>query len=123
MKRRKVNNVGIMVDMAHVTITGETFAQAIGLAKSCLWHVHLGNAVIRDPQHRWFGDFHPPLEIPEGEHDRTHLAAFLRELKAVGYFEGGNASLTFEMRPYPGLSARASVEVWLKMLKEILPCV
>ena len=123
MRRRQVASVGLMVDMAHVAILNETFAHAISLSRPYLWHVHLGNAVIRHPSHPWYGDFHPPLEIPEGEHDRTHLGAFLRELKTAGYFEGGKATLTLEMRPYPQTTARASVDRWMEMLKEVLPCV
>ena len=117
-RERGVENVGLMVDMGHLPLLDETFAHALALSAPYLWHVHLGSAVMRDPSHPLYGDAHPPLGIPEGEHDLTDLAEFLVELAAVGYFSAPEVTLTLEMRPYEGVSPRASVERWLEMLEE-----
>lgn len=118
MRDRGIENVGLMVDMGHLPIMGESFHTGITLSRPYLWHVHLGSAVMRDPAHPWYGDCHPPLGLPEGEHDSTHLTAFLRELRNAGYFASADATLSFEMRPYPGLTERGSAERWLAMLRE-----
>lgn len=116
VQARGVTNVGLMVDMGHLPIMGESFAEGIGASGPWLWHVHLGSAVIRHPAHPWYGDFHPPIGLAEGEHGPEHLVAFLRELVASGYFDRPEPTLTFEMRPYPGLTERQSVLEWITML-------
>lgn len=118
VRARGIETVGLMVDMGHLPIMGETFAQALWLSAPYLWHIHLGSAVLRDPAHPWYGDFHPPLGLPEGEHDGSHLTAFLRVLRAVGYLDAPGAVLTLEMRPYPDCTQRQSVERWLEMVAE-----
>lgn len=118
MRARGIDNVFLMVDMGHLPIMGETFAHAITLSAPYLRHTHLGNAIIRDSTHPWYGDWHPPLGMPEGEHGVPELASFLAELLKVGYFNNPRASLTLEMRPYPGVTARASVDRWLRMMDE-----
>ncbi|HEX2949608.1 MAG TPA: TIM barrel protein [Armatimonadota bacterium] len=117
-RERGIDNVGLMVDMGHLPIMGETFAHAVQLSAPYLWHVHLGSAVIRDADHAWYGDCHPPFDIPAGEHGVSHLAAFLGELVTAGYFEQPEPTLTFEMRPYAGISQRESVDRWLAMLEQ-----
>ena len=113
-----VTNVGLMVDMGHLPIMGESFEHALVRSAPYLWHVHLGSAVIRDPSHPWYGDCHPPLGIPEGEHDVADLAEFLRELVRVGYFAAGQVALTLEMRPYAGLTPQQSAAKWRGMLDQ-----
>jgi sugar phosphate isomerase/epimerase len=113
---RGLDNVGLMVDMGHLPLMGEDFATAIELSAPCLWHVHLGSAVMRHPAHPLYGDNHPPLGLAEGEHDAAHLVAFLHALQAVGYLDAPGATLTFEMRPYPGLSERESAARAFAML-------
>jgi len=118
MRARDVNSVYLMVDMGHLPIMGESFAHAITLSAPYLRHTHLGSAIIRDSTHPWYGDWHPPLGMPEGEHGVPELANFLRELHKAGYFNNSRASLTLEMRPYPGMDARSSVDCWLGMMDE-----
>ena len=112
------DNVGLMVDMGHLPIMGESFEHAVGLSSGCLWHVPLGSAVIRDPSHQWYGDCHPPLAIAAGEHGVDDLAAFLSELAAVGYVEADDATLTCEMRPYENNTPAESAAIWRDMIDE-----
>lgn len=118
MRAQGIDNVYLMVDMGHLPITGESFAHALGLSAPYLRHIHLGNAIIRDPMHPWYGDCHSPLGLPEGEYNLQELADFLGTLRGVGYFKNHHASLTLEMRPYPMLDQRRSVDCWLQMLNE-----
>jgi len=87
-----------MADMGHLPIMGETFEAALQLSAPYLRHIHLGSAVIHNPEHPWYGDWHPPLGLPDGEHGVPELAHFLRVLQAVGYFNNVFPSLTMEMR-------------------------
>jgi sugar phosphate isomerase/epimerase len=118
VRARGVETVGLMVDMGHLPLMGESFADGVTLSHPYLWHVHLGSAVMRDPAHPWYGDYHPPLGLPDGEHDTPDLARFLTELVRNGYFSTPAVTLTMEMRPYPGWSERASVECWLVKLAD-----
>jgi sugar phosphate isomerase/epimerase len=108
VRARGVATVGLLVDMGHVPLLGERFTEAVTLAAPYLWHVHLGNCIMRHPAHPLYGDNHPPIGVPEGEHGLAELAAFLDALEQVGYFTTPDATLTFEIRPYPGESERAS---------------
>ncbi len=116
VRERGIKNIGLMVDMGHLPIMGEKFEHALTASRPHLWHVHLGSAVMDDSSHPWYGDCHPPIGIPEGVHDPSHLVAFLRELVAVGYFDSPEPTLTLEMRPYPGTAERASVARAVDML-------
>jgi sugar phosphate isomerase/epimerase len=53
-------NFASMVDMGHVPLLGETLAQAFQDSADCLGHIHLGNCILRNPQHPLFGDKHVP---------------------------------------------------------------
>ncbi len=118
VRRRGANAVALMIDMGHLPIMGESFADAIQLSMPYLLHVHLGNAVIGDPSHPLYGDNHPPLSIPEGEHDETHLVEFLFELAQAGYLDNADATLTLEMRPYEGATPAESVARWVRMFDD-----
>jgi sugar phosphate isomerase/epimerase len=118
VRARGADAVGLMIDMGHLPIMGETFRHALELSRPYLHHVHLGSAVMKDPDHPLYGDNHPPLGIPEGEHDVDDLAVFLTELVAIGYFECSDQTLTMEMRPYEGKAERESVAIWIEMLEQ-----
>jgi len=118
VRRRGAAAAALMADMGHLPLMGESFAAALARSAPYLMHVHLGSAVMRDPAHPLYGDMHPPLGIPGGEHGAGELADFLRELEAAGYFARPGAALTFETRPYPGSSERESARRSLGMLAQ-----
>jgi len=112
-------NVGILMDMGHVPLMEETFRHAVATAGSLIRHVHLGSCVKRDPADPLYGDMHPPWGYPGGENDVAETVEFLRCLGESGYFDGAEpASLTLEMRPYPGVSEPDSVAAMLRKLDE-----
>ena len=53
--------IGLLIDMCHVPIIYETLESAIEKGKDVLNHVHLGNAVVKNPSSVNFGDKQPPF--------------------------------------------------------------
>lgn len=115
---RGVPNLGLLLDMAHLTLNGENFADGIRIAGQNLWHVHLANVVMRDPDHEYYGDQHPPFAIAGSEHSAKQIATFITELAAANYFARPDAAMSFEVQPYPGLAERDSALRWIDTLNE-----
>jgi len=114
-------NVGISLDMGHLPLMGESFADALAACGDLVEHVHLGNCVQRNPDSAYYGDMHPPLGIEDGEHDEQELAGFLGALLEAGYLPGApqkqRPTLTMEARPYPGLGEEQSARVLRDKMK------
>lgn len=112
-------NLGLLTDMGHVPLMEETFREAVRVSAPFLHHIHLGSCVMRDSNDPLYGDMHPPWGYPGGENDVAETAAFLEELFAAGYLgEGRRPTVTFEMRPYPGLTESESIELFLAKFNE-----
>ena len=114
--RRYVPTLGLLLDMCHVPIMHETLESALEKADDTLVHVHLGNCMIKDKNDPFYGDKHIPWGYKGAEYSEKEGAAFLEMLKKIGYFDKMGATVSFEMRPYDGLSSEESlkhfVEVW-----------
>jgi sugar phosphate isomerase/epimerase len=97
---------GLVLDLSHLPLLGETPESALKAVRQDLRHVHIGNCVLRDPSHPAYGDQHPMFGIPEGENGVEQLAAFLKALLEIGYI--GQASgaarkgVSFEVKPFGG---------------------
>jgi sugar phosphate isomerase/epimerase len=105
-----VDNLGIELDVAHLPLMGESFADAIRAAGPHLKRVHLGNCVLRDKTHSRYGDTHPPIGFPGGEIDVPELAEILRRLRDAGFLNPGHrGSLVLEMTPWPGKSVEETI--------------
>ncbi len=118
--RAEAPNFGLMVDLSHLPLLYETPEAALTAAASCLAHVHIGNAVVRDPQHQAYGDLHPRFGLPGGENDVAELAEFLRWLFKVGYLAEGRQErpiVSFEIKPLPGESSAAIIAGAKRTLK------
>ncbi len=101
--RRGGGNCGLLLDLSHLPLLSESAEQALDVAADVLDHVHLGNCVMRHPQHPAYGDNHPVFGIPEGENGVDELAEFLRQLFRVGYLAGGGRRrVSFEVKPFGG---------------------
>ena len=91
---------GLMIDLSHLPLLGETPEEAIRMAGHHLKHVHIGNCVMKDASHPAYGDNHPPFGIAEGENGVDELAAFLKALLEAGYIaEGKQNVVSFEIKP------------------------
>lgn len=83
-------NFGLTVDQSHLPQLKERAADALQAAKGYIRHVHLGNCVVADKNHPFYGDQHPPFGISGGEIDVPEVADFLLHLEKVGYFDSGD---------------------------------
>ncbi len=96
---------GLMYDLSHMPLLGETAFQALSTLREHLVHVHVGNCV-KVPGRDAYGDQHPRFGFPGGENDVAELAEFLTALFAVGYLKpGANGEkpwVGFEVKPQPG---------------------
>lgn len=112
-----IRNIAIELDMAHVPLMGETFGHAIRTAAPYLQRVHLGNCILKDPSHEWYGDYHPPIGFAGGEIDTQELAVILQELLSVGYLNKQNkGALVLEMVPWPNQAERYTIHDNLQRL-------
>jgi len=92
---------GLMLDLSHLPLLGESAQFALTTAKPFLRHVHIGNCVMRFPDHPAYGDNHPVFGIEEGENGIEELAEFLRQILKIGYTSDQNRRIvSFELKPY-----------------------
>jgi len=98
--RKDYDNFGLMLDLSHLPLLGETPTQMIGDAKDVLVHIHIGNCIMHDPNHPAYGDEHPRFGIEGGENGVDELAAFLEALLKFGYLDGKTIKpVSFEVKP------------------------
>lgn len=115
--RKSHPNFGLMLDLSHLPLQGETSADALSVARDHLVHAHIGNCVLKDPAHPAYGDMHPRFGCEGGENDVPELVEFLRVLKAIGYLNPEDRKvLSFEVSPMEG----ESPEVVIANAKRVL---
>ena len=103
-------NFGLMLDLSHLPLQGETPGDALTLAKDHLVHAHIGNCVFRNPGHPAYGDNHPRFGCRDGENDIPELVEFLRILTAIGYLNPDDRKiLSFEVAPMEGESSEVVI--------------
>ena len=112
---------GLLLDLSHLPLLGETPRSAVLTAGAYLTHAHMGNCVLEDPDHAAFGDVHPRFGIAGGANDVAELAEFLGALDEVGFLDSARRPpLSFEVKPMPGEDSalvianaqRALVRAW-----------
>lgn len=102
--RKTCPNVGLTLDLAHLPLLGEMFEEAVAISKDVVCHVHLGNCIIKDPDHPRYGDTHPPWGIEGGEIGTDELACFLQQLQKAGFLEQKESQrniISIEVVPEP----------------------
>lgn len=110
--RAKYPKFGLMLDLSHLPLLGESVEQMLKPAKDVLAHIHIGNCVMKDPQHPAYGDEHPRFGIEGGENDVDELAAFLEGLFEIGYFnDNGPKPMSFEVKPVTALGETSEIVV------------
>jgi sugar phosphate isomerase/epimerase len=106
VKAAGVSNIGLTIDLSHLPMLREDYAECLSLAAEHLIHVHVGNCVCADPALPGYGDLHPRFEYPGGENGVNELRLFLEALTYVGYFRSEVPTpkpiVTFEVKPMPG---------------------
>ncbi len=113
--RRFVPNLGLLLDMCHVPLMHETLESAIEKVDDTLVHIHLGNCKLDDPDHPFYGDKHIPWGYEGALYGENEGVSFLGMLKKIGYFDKKGATVSFEMRPYDGMSAEESLNRWVEV--------
>lgn len=113
--RRFVPNLGLLLDMCHVPLMHETLESAIEKVDDTLVHIHLGNCKLDDPDHPFYGDKHIPWGYEGALYGENEGVAFLGMLKKIGYFDKKGATVSFEMRPYDGMSSEESLDKWVEV--------
>ena len=91
--RKSVPKFGLMIDLSHLPLQGETSEEAWSAAGEYVVHAHMGNCIMNKPDHPMNGDEHPPLCDPDGENGVEELTEYLGVLKQNGY-------LNKETRPF-----------------------
>lgn len=106
------NNFASMVDMCHIPLMGESIEQAMITTKGYIGHIHLGNCILKNPDHPLFGDKHVPWGIHGGEFDVEDVADLLSLGLQIGYFSPQNCGMaSLEMRPYPNKTPEESLDI------------
>ncbi len=99
-------NFGLTIDLSHLPLLGETPEESLTLAQDLLIHTHVGNCLMRDPEHPAYGDKHPRFGAPGSENDVSDLVEFLQVLRRIGFFDKELPTrkplVTFEVRPMEG---------------------
>lgn len=94
------DNFGLLVDLSHAPLLGESAAEALVPVKDYLVHAHVGNAFLADPADPAYGDQHPRFSYPGSPNGVEELAEWLRTLFEIGYLgEGRQPVVSFEVKP------------------------
>ena len=117
--RKKFDNFGLMVDLSHLPLLGETPAQAIMPVKDYLVHAHIGNCILKDKEHPGYGDQHPRFGIAGGENDVKELTEYLKVLLNIGFLNPENPPIvSFEVKPLAGESSEVVIANAKRVLRE-----
>ncbi|MDO8683226.1 MAG: sugar phosphate isomerase/epimerase family protein [Armatimonadota bacterium] len=105
-------NFGLMLDLSHIPLLGETAKECLTTAKDHIAHIHIGNCVMRDSAHPAYGDEHPRFGIPGGENGVAELAEFLKVLLEIGYLDGKTPKpVSFEVKPIAAIGETTAAVV------------
>lgn len=119
--RKAVPDFGLMVDLSHLPMQGETIHQALSVTEEFINHAHIGNCVIRDAADPAYGDLHPAFSHPKGENKVPEVREFLRGLLDIGYLRQDAAErnvVAFEVQPLGGQSADTVIANAKRVLRE-----
>jgi len=125
--KRSTPNFGLMVDLSHIPLLGESPAQALQPVREHIAHIHIGNAYFKDRQDPAWGDQHPRFGYPGSANDVPEIVAFLRELFIIGYLRADGTrrgAVSFEIKPVGdedstvmiAAAKRKLLEAWAKLI-------
>ncbi|MCB2185052.1 MAG: sugar phosphate isomerase/epimerase [Deltaproteobacteria bacterium] len=102
MVKASHQNFGLLVDLSHIPLLGETPRQALEPVAEHLMAAHIGNAVTV-PAMPGYGDYHPIFGTPGSCNDVPEVLEFLRVLKEIGFLDGVKRPMvSFEIKPMEG---------------------
>ena len=110
--RSRYPKFGLMLDLSHLPLLGESVEEMLKPAKDVLVHAHIGNCVMRDPSHPAYGDEHPRFGIAGGENGVDELAAFIDGLFKIGYLDGKSPKpMSFEVKPIAAFGETSEIVI------------
>ncbi|MCF8034738.1 MAG: sugar phosphate isomerase/epimerase [Desulfarculaceae bacterium] len=102
MVKAKHDNFGLLVDLSHIPLLGESPIQALEPVAPYLMAAHLGNAVTVEGM-PGYGDYHPIFGTPGSANDVPEMVEFLRVLQDIGFLDGiKRPMVSFEIKPMEG---------------------
>ena len=102
MVRAEHDNFGLLVDLSHIPLLGETPRQALEPVAPYLMAAHIGNAVTVEGL-PGYGDYHPIFGTPGSPNDAPEVLEFLRVLRDIGFLDGVKRPMvSFEIKPMEG---------------------
>lgn len=111
-------NFGLLVDLSHIPILGESPRQALEPVADWLAGVHLGNAVLTEGMPA-YGDNHPAFGTPGSVNDVAETTDFLDVLFDIGFLgEGKRPMVSFEVKPMAGQDSELLLAGSLRVLRE-----
>ena len=124
--KRSCKNFGLMVDLSHIPLLGESPAQALQPVREHVAHIHIGNAYFKDRKDPAWGDQHPRFGYPGSANDVPEIVEFLRELFTIGYLRADGSrrgAVSFEIKPVGdedptvmiAAAKRKLLEAWAKV--------
>jgi len=103
--RTRIPDFGLLIDLSHLPLQGESTQEALHATREHLSHVHIGNCVL-DPKDALYGDQHPRFGYSGGENGVDELRTFLQALLDIGYLTpDARATVAFEVKPTPDESS------------------
>ena len=103
MVRASTPNFGLCLDLSHLPLLDEDPPTSLRAAGDHLIQAHIGNCIMGDQEHPQYGDQHPVFGDAAGKNDVPELAAYLKTLLEIGYFEKDLPTpmplVSFEMKP------------------------
>lgn len=103
--RKHVPDFGLMVDLSHLPMQGETIHEALSVTAEHINHAHIGTCVISDLEDPLYGDKHPRFLHPKSESRTPEVRAFLAGLFDIGYLTEDAPErniVSMEVVPGPG---------------------
>lgn len=95
-------NFGLLVDLSHIPLLGESPQEALEPVKEHLLAAHLGNAILSEGM-EGYGDYHPIFGTPGSVNDVPEMVDFLRSLIRIGFLDGEKRPMvSFEVKPMEG---------------------
>ena len=96
---RGVENFGVLVDLSHLPLLGETPYQALSPLADYLRAAHIGNAII-EQGHPLYGDRHPGFGTAGGVNKVEEVRDFINVLKNIGFLNHKDPPVvSFEIKP------------------------
>jgi sugar phosphate isomerase/epimerase len=99
---RRYKNFGLLVDLSHIPLLGESPAEALRPVQEYIRHIHIGNCYMENHGDPAYGDQHPRFGYPGGANDVPEIVDFLKELFYIGYLKKDGSvrmPVSFEIKP------------------------